>query len=100
LKSTGSKSPLGIMEEKHFQEEHIQLNPGDVLVLYTDGVSESWNLLHEFYGSDHLKKFLKNLATINLSSKIIIDKIMDDIRKFSQEVDQHDDITVVVVKVL
>jgi serine phosphatase RsbU (regulator of sigma subunit) len=99
LKSTGSRSPLGIIEEKHFQEEHIQLNPGDVLVLYTDGVSESWNLQHEFYGSDHLKRFLKNLDS-HLSSKIIIDKIMDDIRKFSQEVDQHDDITVVVVKVL
>lgn len=99
LKSTGSKSPLGIIEKKDFQEENIRLNPGDVLVLYTDGVSESWNLQHEFYGSDHLKRFLKNLDT-HLSSKIIIDKIMEDIRKFSQEVDQHDDITVVVVKVL
>jgi len=100
LKSTGSKFPLGFIEEKHFQEENIRLNPGDVLVLYTDGVSESWNLQHEFYGSDHLRRFLKNLDTLNLSSNIIIDKIMEDVKKFTEEVDQHDDITVVVVKVL
>jgi serine phosphatase RsbU (regulator of sigma subunit) len=47
-----------------------------------------------------LKRFLENLDTFHLSSKKIVDKIMADIKRFSGGVDQFDDITVVVVKVL
>jgi ligand-binding sensor domain-containing protein/serine phosphatase RsbU (regulator of sigma subunit) len=100
LESSGSKVPLGVYKEKDFTEDHVQLSPGDIVVLFTDGISEARNSQQEFYGSENLKRFLESLDTVNLSSKEIVDKIMDDIGRFSGGVDQFDDITVVVVKVL
>jgi len=100
LKSAGSKFPLGIFPESNFREKKIQLSPGNIVVLFTDGISEAWNLNHEFYGSKNLKRLLQDLDTSNLSAKKIIDVIMDDIKGFSGDVKQHDDMTVVVVKVL
>jgi sigma-B regulation protein RsbU (phosphoserine phosphatase) len=100
LESSGSKIPLGIHKKKDFTEDSVQLGPGDVVVLFTDGISEARNSQQEFYGRENLKRFLENLDTFHLSSKKIVDKIMADIKRFSGGVDQFDDITVVVVKVL
>ena len=100
LKSSGTRIPLGIVREKFFLEDTLRLKPRDVLVLFTDGLSESWNSQHELYGTEKLAQFLKNLDTTSMSAEKIVKRIMDDIKKFSHDVHQHDDITIVVVKVL
>ena len=99
LKSSSSKFPLGVVEKRNFFEDVIQLKIGDVIILFTDGISESWNERHEFYGKKNLMKLLSKIDTINLSSKMIIEKIMSDIKAFSKSKDQHDDITLIVIKV-
>ncbi|MCI0512128.1 SpoIIE family protein phosphatase [candidate division KSB1 bacterium] len=53
LKSSGI--PLGIMPDLHFTVNRIQLEPGDWLVLYTDGVTEAQNQQHENFGIERLK---------------------------------------------
>lgn len=99
LKSPNSKFPLGIVEKRDFVEETIQLKVGDIIVLYTDGISESLNDQQEFYGKNNLITLLKELNTKNLQSQTIIDKIMEDIKTFSKGTNQHDDITLIVIKV-
>lgn len=100
LKTSGSRFPLGIVKDKTFSEETLPLRDGDILVLYTDGISESWDPEHRFYGKGHLARFLRDLDTLKLSAREIVDEVLADIKQFSQNIEPHDDITLVVVKVL
>ncbi len=100
LDGLGSRIPPGMMKDSRFQEKTIPLKPGEVLVLYTDGMSESWNSEHELYGSEKLAQCLEKMDTVPLTSQEILTRIMADIKSFTGDMPQHDDMTVVVVKVL
>lgn len=80
-----------------YDSASVKLESGDVLVFYTDGVTEAMNPDHtEEYEEERLISCLKkNLAK---SSKEIMDAVITDITEFSQGV-QYDDITILVLKV-
>ena len=99
LESSGPRFPLGIRKNISYREETFQLQRGDLVVLYSDGISESWNLQEELYGDHRLIRLLETPDTSQLSSREIIARIMDDIKRFSSETTQQDDMTVVVIKV-
>jgi sigma-B regulation protein RsbU (phosphoserine phosphatase) len=69
-----------------------------MIVLYTDGVTESRNIKNEEYGVGRLVKILQENAS--MGSNDIINKIKEDIRIFARGKEQHDDITMNVVKVV
>ncbi len=100
LEGSGPRFPLGIRKDIRYREETVQLKRGDIVVLFTDGISESMNTEEEFYGNDRLSRLLGGMDTARLSAGEIIGGIMDDINRFSGGVAQHDDMTVVVVKVM
>jgi sigma-B regulation protein RsbU (phosphoserine phosphatase) len=100
LESSGPRFPLGLRKNIHYREKSFRLNRGDIVILYTDGISESWNINEEVYGNQRLSGLLEQLNTIHLSASDIIAKIMADLEGFSGEMAQQDDMTVVVVKVL
>ena len=91
---------LGLDSGKYFDSNienlEIQLNNNDIVVLYTDGVSESRNSLDEEFGFERLK----NILEINHQNplKEITRKIFEDVSVFSKEEQQHDDITLVLFK--
>lgn len=82
---------------KVVEEETIQLSKGDVLVLYTDGITEAQDEEEKFYGEERLKKLIKREKTD--SAKELRNLIIEDVRTFTGDALQYDDMTLVVIKV-
>lgn len=77
--------------------EEVKLEKDDVIILYTDGVSEALNLDFEEYSEVRLEKVAKSL--MNKSAKEILNGIKEDVQIFTQGNLQSDDITMIVMKV-
>jgi sigma-B regulation protein RsbU (phosphoserine phosphatase) len=77
--------------------EEVELKKDDVLILYTDGVSEALNLEFEEYSEQRLENVAKSL--MNKSAKEILNGIKEDVQIFTQGNLQSDDITMIVIKV-
>ena len=77
--------------------EEVELMKDDVIILYTDGVSEALNLEFEEYSEEKLEKVAKSL--VNKSANEILNGIKEDVQIFTQGNLQSDDITMIVIKV-
>ena len=97
--SVGVTFPLGMLENTSYEEKTLQLRSGDILILLTDGLTEAMNNGNEQYGADRLAAFVRGHSLNNLSGQQIADAINSDIRSFFGSAPQHDDMTMVVVKV-
>ena len=91
-----SQMPLGIMKIGSYQESPVQLESGDVVVFYTDGVIEAMNDADEIYQEERLKQSLLNSTG---TAADYLDNILKDIDSFVAGARQYDDLTLVVVKV-
>ncbi len=98
LKIHGLRLPLGIKDDLVYHELKIRLKKGDVLVFLTDGIVEAMNGAKEMYGFDGLRQSL--LRSTGLSAAGLRDHLLEDVKQFAGPAPQHDDMTVVVVKVL
>lgn len=87
---------LGMMPGVAYEERRVDLRRGDILLLYTDGVSEASNERLEQYGLERFRSAVRSYC--HLPAQGILDKILDDISQFSKGQPQFDDITMVVVK--
>ncbi|ONI38016.1 hypothetical protein AN639_05925 [Candidatus Epulonipiscium fishelsonii] len=87
---------LGGMEGMKYRKYEIQLNPGDEIYLYTDGVTEAINLENELYGEDKLKNTLDSMD--NFNAKQICERILTDVNQFAGKAPQFDDITMLYLK--
>ncbi|MCP1714786.1 sigma-B regulation protein RsbU (phosphoserine phosphatase) [Methanocalculus alkaliphilus] len=87
---------LGVIEEIALETVTIPLTPGDLLVLYTDGVTEAENAAEELYGEERLEALMTEIRGRGASE--IIDAIIDDIKEYAGEAPQSDDITLLVLK--
>ncbi len=97
LKVSGGM-PLGVMEEVEFSQREFQLSSGDVLVFYSDGITEAKNIKREEFGEKRLIETLKKCGAEEKSSEIL-ENIEKEIKKFTGKASQHDDITIVVIKI-
>ncbi len=98
LVSKGAGLPLGIVRDNRYDERTVQLNGGDVVILFTDGIPEARNNSKGFYGCKSLAESLGSMNTDTLSAEKIKDRIIADVRRFTRGSKQHDDMTIVVVK--
>jgi hypothetical protein len=89
---------LGIMEGVEFAKQNIPIKGGDLFVLYTDGVTEARNLKKEEFGEERLKESVLRYKDLNATD--IVKRLYEDILKFRGRATQHDDITIIAVKVL
>jgi sigma-B regulation protein RsbU (phosphoserine phosphatase) len=87
---------LGVISKVNYPTEKIQMNPGDRLILYTDGVVEIRNSRNEEYGVERLKKVVDRYG--NLSASEMIQEIIMDTREFSGSQNYADDFTLVIVR--
>lgn len=87
---------LGIIDDMEYRENTLQLESGDTLVLFTDGVTEARNPEQEEFGTERLKAILSGLA--DKSSQQIINAIKTAITDFADGAEQSDDITMLVIK--
>jgi sigma-B regulation protein RsbU (phosphoserine phosphatase) len=82
-----------------YQEAVFRVASGDVLLLQTDGIVEAQNQAKEFYGEERVQSLLRSLTVESLTSREIRDALLADVHRFVGAASQHDDMTVVVVKI-
>ena len=99
LEKLAQAKGLGILEDARFEEAHVALAPGDVVVLYTDGISEATNRDGELYGEERLYALLDALPR-GLPARAVTERMLDAVRGFLDQVEAQDDITIVVLRVL
>ncbi len=83
--------------ESLLKEQTITLAPGDVVVLFTDGISEAMNGIRDLYGEDRLCLCVEEHA--HLEPDALCDEIFESVREFADGAEQHDDMTMIVLKV-
>jgi sigma-B regulation protein RsbU (phosphoserine phosphatase) len=88
---------IGIIEEYKIVPGFVQLDPGDVLIFYTDGVTESDNAQREEFGHDRLGQLA--LQSVDLSAGEIVASLRQGLTDFTENRPPMDDITIVVCKV-
>jgi sigma-B regulation protein RsbU (phosphoserine phosphatase) len=86
---------LGTLQTVSFKERTVEIGPGDVLVLYTDGVTEAMNGSQEFFGEERLQEVVRRRKAE--PAALVVRGIWDAVREFRQG-DQDDDLTIVVLK--
>ena len=90
---------LGAFEDVSYTERELTLSPGDIVLLYTDGVTETVDESgHEQFGVERIIELLQ--TTSRLSSQALVDSIIARVKDFGGTQPQFDDITVVVIKTL
>jgi len=88
--------PLGIKPDAEYREGRTQLQKGDVLVIYSDGVTEAVSPTGEEFGATRLYEVVAR--NVNASAAGIRDRIESSLTKFAQGTSAADDITLVIVK--
>jgi phosphoserine phosphatase RsbU/P len=88
----------GVLEQASamMKEQKIQLEPGDHVVLYTDGVTEAMDVLHQQFGMDKLMELLSQHG--HLEPKALIETIHAALLEHRGAADPHDDITLVALR--
>jgi sigma-B regulation protein RsbU (phosphoserine phosphatase) len=87
---------LGFLPEYDYQEDVISLVPGDVLVIYSDGVTEAMNENEEEFGEDRLQEIVEK--NYHLSATDMVEHIISEVRDHAGRVSQSDDITLLVIR--
>lgn len=87
---------IGFLDDYSYKQDKIHLNVGDVVIYYTDGITEAENQDKELFGIERLKNVL--FENSHLSSKEIKQNLLSEINKFQNGCEQNDDITFVIIK--
>ena len=87
---------MGSFESAKYRNFELTLEPGDELLLYTDGVTEAFNTQEEEYGNDRLEAFLT--AHGNLGPQELVDALRAEVSAWTEGAVQSDDITMLVLK--
>ncbi|HSR53095.1 MAG TPA: SpoIIE family protein phosphatase [Acidobacteriota bacterium] len=87
---------IGIFPESDYEQETVKMKPGDVLVVFSDGVSEARNESDEEFGEERLQRVVCD--NIELPADKMCDKVVEDILLFTGDAPQHDDLTLMIAK--
>jgi serine phosphatase RsbU (regulator of sigma subunit) len=93
----GLKIDNGEKFEGLLQEETIALSPGDVFLFFTDGITEAMNAADDFFGDARLGELIEQHA--DLSTEELRERVLRDITAFVGSAPQHDDMTMIFIKV-
>jgi len=89
---------IGAFRSARYQQACVMLAPGDTMVMFTDGVTEALSSSGEEFGEERLVATLR--VNPGLSAVHLVDRIMSVLDAFTGDVPQHDDMTLLVVRVL
>jgi serine phosphatase RsbU (regulator of sigma subunit)/DNA-binding GntR family transcriptional regulator/AraC-like DNA-binding protein len=89
--------PVGISSDAQFKTTTFQLHVGDVLIAYTDGITEVQDRQGEFWGEERFEQLLGTCG--GAMAKEIVERILDEVSGFADGQPQGDDMTLVVMKV-
>jgi phosphoserine phosphatase RsbU/P len=89
--------PVGLFPFSRFQQDKVQLEAGDVLIFFTDGISEAENPAQDEWGEEPL--IAATRACDSEAPARIIESLMEEADRFANGAPQHDDMTLVIAKV-
>ena len=89
---------LGVKPDVIYEEKETEMASGDLLILFTDGLTEAENRAGDFFGEDRLEELLREYHLLPTGE--IIDRIMEQARLFSGTRIFRDDVTIVLMKIL
>ncbi len=94
----GEGLPLGVMQDWVYEESKIQIQPGQIILIGTDGIKEACNPENEHFGNERLQMVIKD--NHRKSAKDILDEVYNELECFRGSAERKDDETMVVIKVL
>jgi len=97
LRPEVSGVPVGLLDNMDYEETEFEAQQGDVVLLYSDGISDQQDASGEDYGRKRLKRTLSALS--HFTAQEIADRLIEDLDEFRGAVPVHDDQTLVVLKV-
>lgn len=100
LDAEGVPFPLGMKADTVYDQKMVELHPGDTVFLMTDGVTEAMNLAKEQYGQERLERRIAQMDAPSMSAERMLSHVVHDVRVYAGAAAQHDDMTMVVIKVL
>jgi sigma-B regulation protein RsbU (phosphoserine phosphatase) len=89
---------VGLFKPARYSQANLELAAGDVLLFYTDGISEAMNSIDEEWGEERMMETVR--ASKHRTALEMIDEIMQAADAFAAGAPQHDDMTVMIVKVV
>jgi sigma-B regulation protein RsbU (phosphoserine phosphatase) len=89
--------PLGVLDDERYEETVLGPEEYNVIVLYSDGLTEARNVAGEMYGLERLQSLLGSLAGGDPDPRRVHRAILEDLERFAGGVAQSDDLTVLVV---
>jgi sigma-B regulation protein RsbU (phosphoserine phosphatase) len=87
---------LGVIEDREFEQETVSLSPGDVLVIYSDGVTEAMDGAEIEFGEERLNELIE--SHLDDSAPALISRVFEAVNEHAGDYPQSDDMTMVVVK--
>ena len=87
---------LGAFESARYDMRTTVLEPGDIVVMYTDGVTEAMNAANEMFGDERLEQLIVSVR--HLSAEQIQNRILEEVVTFTGDLPQSDDITLLTLK--
>jgi phosphoserine phosphatase RsbU/P len=87
---------LGLSPQATFNEQHVELGKGDMMLIYSDGLTEARNIQGDFFGEQRVLDLLPQLSPY--SAQQIGDRILEEVDRFIGEARAYDDITIAILK--
>jgi len=86
--------PLGIMDEAGYENVPVDIESGDKIVIFTDGLTDARDVNNQEFGCENVKKIISENGT--KKAEQLSELIIDRVKKFSMHRSQHDDITLII----
>jgi phosphoserine phosphatase RsbU/P len=99
LEGAGSHLPLGIVAAPEYATATVTLEPGDLLVFYTDGVIEAHSHDRALFGFEQLEQIASACSAPSIAPAQVVERIIAALERWIGDMPQHDDIALVVVRV-
>ncbi|MFQ5436959.1 MAG: PP2C family protein-serine/threonine phosphatase, partial [Anaerolineae bacterium] len=87
---------VGMLPDSTYEQARIQMSKGEVVVIYSDGITEAENASDELFGEERLQEIIRKYQ--KLDSTAIMNGIYEEVKAFQGNQKQTDDITLVVIK--
>jgi sigma-B regulation protein RsbU (phosphoserine phosphatase) len=88
---------LGVSEKEAYQEYQRKIQPGQIILIGTDGIWESQNIRRQMFGKKRFKNLIRSHAPE--SAKDILQSVIAGLDEFRHPLEKEDDVTLVVIKV-
>ncbi len=85
-----------MLENVQWERGSVRLEPGDLLVLYTDGITDAENGSHDYFGEERLRRSIA--ANLRQPAGRIRSALIEDVRAFCGGAPQFDDITLMLIR--